>query len=87
MYPELLTMVNTRLSSDGIHSQFIYQFVDEGEGTSRLDFTGAQVFYGEKPAASKLASLAREIAKEDSAAWVRLAAAMKGDLGAQRKGS
>ncbi len=87
MYPELLTMVNTRLSADGIHSQFIYQFVDEGEGRSRLDFTGAQVFYGEKPTASKLESLAREMAKEDSAVWVRLAAAMKNDLGARSKGS
>ena len=80
MYPELLTMVNTRLSADGLHSQFIYRFMDEADGGSRLDFTGAQVFYGERPSAPRIASLARELMKEDSAIWVRLARAMKKDL-------
>ena len=85
MYPELLTMVNTRLSADGLHSQFIYAFVEDGEGRSRLNFTGAQVFYGKRPSASRIASLAKEMAREDSAIWVRLAAAMEGDLGTSRK--
>jgi hypothetical protein len=86
MYPELLTMVNTRLSADGLHSQFVYQFVDEGQGRSRLDFRGAQVFYGEKPAPSKIAALAKEMAKEDSAIWVTFAKAMKDDLSATSRG-
>jgi hypothetical protein len=85
MFPELLTMVNTRLSSDGLHSQFIYAFVDEAGGKSRLDFTGSQVFCGEKPAPSKIASLASEMAKEDSAIWVALAGAMREDLGPRNK--
>ena len=87
MYPEILTMVNTRVSKDARHSQFIYQFVDEGEGKSRLDFTGAQVFYGERPAQSRLDAMARKLSKEDSAAWVHLASAMKEDLGPRSKRS
>jgi len=80
MYPEMLTMVNTRLSAEGQHSQFIYRFVDEGEGRSRLDFTGAQVFRGEKPSPRRLASLAHGMAREDAEAWVHLAEAMEADL-------
>jgi hypothetical protein len=85
MYPEILMMVNTRLSEDGLHSQFVYDFVEEGKDRSRLDFTGSQVFYGEKPSPSKTKSLAKEIAEEDAQIWVVLAKAMKEDLGRSGK--
>jgi hypothetical protein len=80
IYPELLTMVNTRLSETNRHSQFIYEFVPEGEKGSRLDFTGSHVFAGRKPSPSKIASLARGMAEEDAGGWRRLAAEMKKDL-------
>lgn len=81
LYPELLFWTNTRLSADGRHSQFLYQIVPEGEGCSRLEFTGSQVYYsGEKPSAERIASMAEELSKEDSRAWKALAKAMEKDL-------
>jgi len=79
MYPERLTMVNTRVSPKDRYSQFIYEFVPEGHG-SRLDFTGAHVFYGKRPSPSKVAALTRELTEEDADIWKRLALAMKKDL-------
>jgi hypothetical protein len=80
IYPERLTMINTRLSAGSRHSQFIYEFVSEGKKSSRLDFTGAHVFYGKKPSPSKVAALAREMTEGDADIWKRLAAEMKNDL-------
>ena len=37
LFPELLTLTNTRLSGPNRYSQFLYRFVDEGTGKSRLD--------------------------------------------------
>lgn len=80
IYPERLTMVNTRLSAANRHSQFIYEFVSEGKNASRLDFTGAHVFYGKKPPPPTLASLAREMTEGDAEIWKHLAVAMRKDL-------
>jgi hypothetical protein len=85
MYPELLTMVNTRISRDNIHSQFVYQFEDDSKGGSFLRFTGSHVFYGRRPTPAKLAALAGGMKKEDSAIWVKLNEAMNRDL-AHKKG-
>lgn len=84
IYPERLTMVNTRLSSTDRHSQFIYEFVSLEEKKSRLDFSGAHVFYGKKPSPSKLSTLARKMAEEDGTVWKHLAAAMEKDLSRPR---
>jgi len=85
LFPELLTLTNTRLSGPNRYSQFLYQFVDEGKGRSRLDFSGAQVNRSRtRPAPSKIAALAREYSAADSALWVNLAEAMEKDLGARR---
>jgi len=80
IYPELLTMVNTRLSAGSRYSQFIYEFVPEGKNSSRLDFTGAHVFYGKKPSPSKLEELAHEMAEDDAQIWKHLAEEMKKNL-------
>ena len=79
LYPETLSWTNTRLSSEGRHSQFLYQIVAEKKG-SRLDFTGSQVFSGKRPSPAKLATMAAELAKEDSTTWRNLARAMARDL-------
>ena len=86
LFPELLTLTNTRLSSPNKHSQFIYQFVAEGRDGSRLDFTGAQVNESERrPTPAKIAALASEYARIDSGLWVSLARAMEKDLAGRRR--
>ena len=86
LFPELLTLTNTRLSSPNRHSQFIYQFVAEGKDGSRLDFTGAQVNESERrPTPAKMAALASEYTRVDSGLWVSLARAMEKDLAGRRR--
>jgi tRNA splicing ligase len=85
LFPELLVLTNTRLSGPNRYSQFLYQFVDEGKGKSRLDFSGAQVNSSKtRPTPSRIAALGREYARADSALWFNLAEAMERDLGARR---
>jgi len=79
LYPERLSWTNTRLSSEGRHSQFLYEIVAE-KGGARLDFTGSMVFAGKRPSPAKLAAMAAETVKEDSATWRNLARAMAKDL-------
>jgi hypothetical protein len=79
LYPESLSWTNTRLSSEGRHSQFLYEIVAE-KGGSRLDFTGSMVYKGKKPSAAKLVAMAAGTVKEDSATWRNLARAMAKDL-------
>src|SRR5579863_7366900 len=71
LYPERLSWTNTRISSEGRHSQFLYEIVAE-DGGSRLDFTGSQVFHGKRPSATKIQEMASELAREDSAIWRNL---------------
>jgi len=81
LYPECLFWTNTRLSADGRHSQFLYQIIPDGKKGSRLDFTGSQVYYDDKkPTPARIASMAEELAKEDSLGWKSLAKAMEKDL-------
>ncbi len=81
LYPERLFWTNTRLSSEGRHSQFLYEIVPLGANSSRLDFTGSHVFYGaKKPTPAEISSIANKMAEEDSLAWKSLAKAMEKDL-------
>jgi hypothetical protein len=81
LYPKLLMWTNTRISGPGKYSQFIYQMVSEGENASRLDYNGAQIEEAEKiPSPSEITTMSEKLTKEDSQAWVNLAAAMKKDL-------
>lgn len=80
LYPERFTWVNTRISRDGKHSQFLYEIKPDREG-SRLYFRGAQVLGGEKvPSRAKIEAMAKDIAKENSCIWRNLAKAMAKDL-------
>jgi hypothetical protein len=86
LFPELHALTNTRLSGPNRHSQFIYQFLAEGEKGSRLEFTGAQVNRAAtRPSPADVAALAEVYATEDSGLWVNLAEAMKKDLGPRRR--
>jgi len=81
LLPERWSWTNTYLSGPTRHSQFLYQLVPEGRGQCRLRFTGLQV---ERVARSvtpaAVARRARELAREDSAMWRHLAAAMRRDV-------
>ncbi len=79
IYPERLGWTNTRVSSDGMYTQFLYQIVPE-EGGSRLEYTGSQIFPGRRPGPKKLAAIAKRLTAEDSASWRNLARAMAADL-------
>ena len=81
LYPALLMWTNTRISSPGKYSQFIYQIVPEGKNASRLDYNGAQVEEGKSvPSPSQAAAMAEKLTEEDSQAWIKLAAAMEKDI-------
>jgi hypothetical protein len=79
VYPERLSWTNTRVSTDGMYTQFLYQIVPE-EGGSRLEYTGSQIFPGRRPGPKKLAAIAKRLTAEDSATWRNLAKAMAADL-------
>ena len=85
LFPDILTWTNTRLSEEGRHSQFIYKIVPDGPGSSRLDFSGAQLDESPKaPSSSQLSALARRYSEADERIWVNLAAALEKDLGPRR---
>ena len=80
LHPERLAWTNTHLAGPNRHSQFWYQVTPVGQGNSRLDFTGLQINYGKAPPAARIAAMARQLALDDSKAWVLLAKEMKKDL-------
>ncbi|HME18228.1 MAG TPA: SRPBCC family protein [Nitrososphaerales archaeon] len=79
VYPEGLSWTNTRISPDGMYSQFLYQLVPE-KGRSRLEYTGSQIFSGKRPGKRKLAAIAKRLTAEDSKSWRNLARAMASEL-------
>jgi hypothetical protein len=81
LLPREFSWTNTHLSGPTRHSQFLYTLVPKGRNRCQLRFTGLQVDHPSvRPAPSYPARRARELAREDSAAWRRLAAAMRRDL-------
>lgn len=79
IYPERMSWTNTRISPEGMFTQFLYKIVPE-KGGSRLEYTGSQIFPGRKPSPAKLAAIAKRLTAEDSASWRHLAEAMVKDL-------
>jgi hypothetical protein len=82
IYPEKLFWSSVHVAGSSINSQFLYQIVEEGEKTSRIDFTGFQVVDGEAPAKGEISRRAKELTKEDSAAWKLLARELEEDFSA-----
>ena len=82
LYPEILSWTNTRISTDGMYSQFLYQITSE-RGGSRLTFTGNQRFVG-TASTSKRKKMAKQIRKEDSTEWRVYAKEMAKDLAGKK---
>lgn len=84
LYPERLFWTNTRISREGQHSQFLYEIVPDRHGTSKLIFTGSQIFQdSHMPSKQKILALQKDLTEEDSAAWKLLANEMERDLKAE----
>jgi hypothetical protein len=81
IYPEKLFWSSVHISGPSKYSQFLYQIVEEGEHSSKIEFTGFQVVYEEKtPSRSEITKIAKRLQKEDSVAWKHLAKAMEKEL-------
>lgn len=81
LYPERLSWTNTRISAEGKYSQFLYEILQEGDNSSRLNFTGSQIFYSSsKPSPAQIATASEELKREDSLVWKLLTEAMEDDL-------
>jgi hypothetical protein len=80
IYPEKRFWSSVHLTGPSKYSQFLYEIVEEGKNSSRLDFTGCQVMYhGKIPSKAESSALAKKLQREDSASWKKLAAAMEKD--------
>jgi hypothetical protein len=84
--PERRSFSNTHISGPTLHSQFWYEFLPEGKGKSRLEFTGLLLLSREKKMTSdEIAKIAAEERKGDSKIWVNLAKAMESDYAKAKK--
>ena len=82
LYPDRLSWISTHLTGRNKYSQFIYEISAEGDGASRLNFTGLHLEYEkENLDSASIKSLADKLKKEDSATWKLLAKAMAKELG------
>jgi hypothetical protein len=82
--PSARAWTNTHVAGPTLHSQFLYQVLPLGPRRSRLEFVGLQVERSPRAlSAAQLRRRAREVAREDAAAWRRLARAMAADLGSR----
>lgn len=76
LYPERWAWTSTHVSGPARYSQFLYELTPRGPTACTLHFTGSQVERVDRvPTRSQLARRARELRREDSQLWVRLAAA------------
>ena len=79
---ERRSFVNTHIGGPTPHSQFVYEFLAEKGGGSRLDFTGMLVLQmNKKPSASEVAKIAAGERRGDSKIWKNLAKAMESEVG------
>lgn len=80
--PERWAYTNTHVGGPTLHSQFWYEFFPEGDGGSRLEFTGL-LLYPSKKRLSKEEAAAIAVAEKnaDSKLWKLLARAMEADMG------
>jgi hypothetical protein len=72
---------STHLSGPNRHSQFWYRIEPDGRSGSHLRYEALHVERRTaSPSPSAMRALARRLAREDAAAWRRLASAMETDL-------
>ena len=83
--PQRLSYYNFHLTGPTKHSLYSYQIVPDGDGESRLDYTGYEVFYPKKPPTKKQLA---EMAEAESVGWHKewgnLARAMERELRGKR---
>jgi hypothetical protein len=83
--PKTLAYYNVHLTGPTRHSLYTYQIVPDGEGESRLDYTGYEVFYPKRaPTKSQLAEMAEAEAVSWNKEWGNLARAMEKELRGKR---
>lgn len=81
IYHERRFFSNTHVGGSRLHSQFLYEFLPEGEGASRLVFTGLLLVSTKKKLSpEEVSKMALEEKTKDAAVWKSLAAAMEKDL-------
>jgi hypothetical protein len=81
LLPDEFAWTNTHLTGPARHSQFLYQLVAAGRNRCQLRFTGLQVDrVARRPTPESVARRKKELTRDDSRAWRRLAAAMGRDL-------
>jgi hypothetical protein len=77
LLPDRYVWTSTHLSGPARYSQFLYELLPGGRNGCRIYFTGLQVEHVARPATGRAVTRrAKELAREDSRAWRRLAAAM-----------
>jgi hypothetical protein len=77
LYPDRWAWVSTHVAGPVKHSQFLYELTPLGSKACTLHFTGSQVERVTRPLPpSAVALRARQLRREDSQLWVRLAGAL-----------
>ncbi len=80
LIPERFAWTATHLAGPIRHSQFLYELEPAGRNRCRLRYTGLQIDHVRgRPGAAFRAARTKELAREDSAAWRRLARALGRD--------
>ena len=76
-----MTYYNIHLTGPTKHSLYFYQIVPEGDGESRLDYTGYEVFYPKKaPTMKEMEEIVEAETESWRTEWGNLAKAMEKDL-------
>ncbi len=79
--PKSLTYYNVHLTGPTKHSLYFYQIVPDGEGESKLNYTGYEVYYPEKaPSKKELREIMAAESEDWRREWGNLAKAMEKDL-------
>jgi len=82
---ERMTYFNFHLTGSNKNSLYFYRIIPEGDGMSRLEYTGYELTYPKKaPTKRQLAATAEADAATRTKEWGRLAKAMERDVRAKR---
>jgi len=82
---ERMTYFNFHLTGANKNSLYFYRIIPEGDGKSRLEYTGFELTYPKKaPTKKKLAATAEADAAARTVEWGRLAKAMEKELRGKR---
>lgn len=83
--PGRMSYFNVHLTGPTKHSLYFYRIVPDGEGESRLDYTGYEIFYPKKaPTKKQLAEMADAESVGWRTEWGNLAKAMEKELRGKR---